>query len=134
MTSALTNCLEISKKTSALTNYLEISKKNFSMLGFENVFSDISYSRGDTSQSDMIGEIESLCTGREIIYAPVDQPKSFVSDVKPAAGRVMDFNKGTNNASLITNSFHRYYHPWLRLPGWNHHRSGLKGINGFLHK
>jgi hypothetical protein len=39
-------------------------------------------------------EIHVLLKGREMLYAQVDQPKCFISDIKPKTGRLTDFNKG----------------------------------------
>jgi len=71
------------------------------MTEFEKVYADISYSRPELSNVRMIEEMQGLCCGRNLAYAPVDQPKSFVSDMKPNTGRLMDFNKGTHRALIL---------------------------------
>lgn len=68
------------------------------MVGLENVYADISYSRQDISHTQMIDELGDLCFGRTMVYAPVDQPRAFVSDMKKDTGRLMDFNQGMNSA------------------------------------
>lgn len=40
-------------------------------------------------------EFHKLVDGREMLYAPVMNYKSFCSDMKHSTGRLMDFNKGT---------------------------------------
>jgi hypothetical protein len=64
------------------------------MTDFENTFAEISLGNVDGTQRRLAEEVSSLRCGRELIYAPVDNPKMFVSDMKPNAGRLMDFNKG----------------------------------------
>ncbi len=40
------------------------------------------------------GEFNELVNGRSMQLAPVDNPRSFCTDMKDATGRLMDFNKG----------------------------------------
>lgn len=39
-------------------------------------------------------QFDGLVNGRHMIYAPVPNPKSFCTEMKPSSGRLMDFNKG----------------------------------------
>jgi hypothetical protein len=66
------------------------------MTDFEYTYSDISLGHTDETRRRLVDEISLSRSGRELVYASVDNPKTFVSDMKPMSGRLMDFNKGMN--------------------------------------
>jgi hypothetical protein len=66
------------------------------MTDFEYTYSDISLDHTDETRRRLVDEISLSRSGRELVYASVDNPKTFVSDMKPMSGRLMDFNKGMN--------------------------------------
>jgi hypothetical protein len=63
-------------------------------MDFDKAYTDITLSCRDQSERELREEIGRLRDDRSIQFAPVNHPKSFVSDMKATSGRLMDFNKG----------------------------------------
>jgi len=72
-----------------------INPKNFQiMTDLQDIATAESWLMKNRIEDNERTEFESLVRGRSMLYAPVDQPKSFVSDIKSNTGRLTDFNKG----------------------------------------
>ena len=54
----------------------------------------VSWSNQNEIESAERSEFSELVTGRSMLYAPVNNPKTFCADMKHSSGRLMDFNKG----------------------------------------
>ena len=65
------------------------------MAEVETVKSIATWSNHSQVEDSERQEFDELVNGRSMLYAPVDNPKSFCAEMKHSTGRLMDFNKGT---------------------------------------
>lgn len=58
------------------------------------VIRNISWLERDRIDESNHNELFDMVCGSTMLYAPVEQPKVFVKDMKASTGRLTDFNKG----------------------------------------
>ena len=86
------------------------------MTELDVVMNNASWLKQSSIEESERNEFQELVNGRSMLYAPVEQPKSFAADMKHSTGRLMDFNKGMVHTILPSLHFYdRNNNTWFRL-------------------
>ena len=93
------------------------------MSGIEALQKIVSWSNASEIDGAEREEFNQLVNGRSMIYAQVENHKTFCSDMRHSTGRLMDFNKGTFPSCEIVEVTGRHHYTWFRFPGRNNNCS-----------